>query len=182
MPDIVDMLLATGCRVGEVLAIRWTDVDLAADRPTVAINGTIKTEKGRGTYRKPKPKTDSSVRVITLPPFAVEVLLRRRVEEPANHFNAVFATRNGKWRQVSNVEKRWRAIREDTGLEWVTPHVFRKTVATLIDRLADKETAASLLGHSSSATTTEFYIQRDVAAPDVSHIIESFAAPRPGTE
>ena len=89
---------------------------------------------------------------------------------------------NGKWHQVRNVEKRWRAIREDTGLEWVTPHVFRKTVATLIDRLADKDPAASLLGHSSSATTTEFYIQRDVAAPDVSHIIESFAAPRPGTE
>jgi integrase len=46
MPDIVDLLLATGCRIGEVLAIRWSEVDLAADPPTVSITGTIKTETG----------------------------------------------------------------------------------------------------------------------------------------
>ena len=35
MPDIVDLLLATGCRIGEVLALRWTDIDLTATPPTV---------------------------------------------------------------------------------------------------------------------------------------------------
>jgi integrase len=176
MPDIVDLLLATGCRIGEVLAIRWTDVDLSGAPPTVSISGTIKTETGKGTYRKPKPKSDASKRTIALPPFAVDVLMRRRIEQRPNHHNAVFATRNGTWHQVGNIERRWRAIRADTGFDWVTPHTFRKTVATLIDRLVDSDTAARILGHSSDAITKEFYIEKDRTTPDVTHILQSFAA------
>jgi integrase len=175
MPDIVDLLLATGCRIGEVLAIRWTDIDLTATPPTVSISGTIKTETGKGTYRKPKPKSDASKRTIALPPFAVDVLMRRRIEQRTNHYNAVFATRNGTWHQVGNIERRWRTIRADTGFEWVTPHTFRKTVATLIDRLVDSDTAARVLGHSSDAITKEFYIEKDRTTPDVTHILQSFA-------
>ncbi|HEY0950518.1 tyrosine-type recombinase/integrase [Nocardioides sp.] len=175
MPDIVDLLLATGCRIGEVLAIRWTDIDLSATPPTVSISGTIKTETGKGTYRKPKPKSDASKRTIALPPFAVDVLMRRRTEQRPNHYNAVFATRNGTWHQVGNIERRWRTIRADTGFDWVTPHTFRKTVATLIDRLVDSDTAARVLGHSSDAITKEFYIEKDWTTPDVTHILQSFA-------
>lgn len=175
MPDIVDLLLATGCRIGEVLAFRWTDIDFTATPPTVSISGTIKTETGKGTYRKPKPKSDASKRTIALPPFAVDVLMRRRIEQRPNHYNAVFATRNGTWHQVGNIERRWRTIRADTGFEWVTPHTFRKTVATLIDRLVDSDTAARVLGHSSDAITKEFYIEKDRTTPDVTHILQSFA-------
>lgn len=175
MPDIVDMLLATGCRIGEVLAIRWTDIDLKATPPTVSITGTIKTETGKGTYRKLKPKSDASKRTIALPPFAVDVLMTRRLEQRPNHYNAVFATRNGTWHQVGNIERRWRTIREDTGFDWVTPHTFRKTVATLINRLVDSDTAARVLGHSSDAITKEFYIEKDRTTPDVTHILQSFA-------
>lgn len=175
MPDIVDLLLATGCRIGEVLAIRWTDIDLSATPPTVSISGTIKTETGKGTYRKPKPKSDASKRTIALPPFAVDVLMRRRIEQRRNHYNAVFATRNGTWHQVGNIERRWRTIRADTGFDWVTPHTFRKTVATLIDRLVDSDTAARVLGHSSDAITKEFYIEKDRTTPDVTHILQFFA-------
>lgn len=92
MPDVIDLLLATGCRIGEVLAIRWSDIDFAASPPTVSITGTIKTETGKGTYRKPKPKTDASQRHIALLPFAVDVLMRRRLEQSPNHYNAVFAS------------------------------------------------------------------------------------------
>ncbi|MDP3951236.1 site-specific integrase [Microbacterium sp.] len=175
MPDIVDLLLATGCRIGEVLAIRWTDIDLGGAPPTVSISGTIKTETGKGTYRKPKPKSDASKRTIALPPFAVDVLTRRRLEQRPNPHNAVFATRNGTWHQVGNVERRWRTIRADTGFDWVTPHTFRKTVATLIDRLVDSDTAARILGHSSDAITKEFYIEKDRTTPDVTHILQFFA-------
>lgn len=178
MPDIIDLLLATGCRIGEVLALRWSDIDLTVTPAVVAITGTIKYEKGRGAYRKPKPKTDASERIVALPPFAVEVLLRRRVEQPANHYNAVFATRNGTWHQVNNIERRWRTIRADTGFEWVTPHTFRKTVATMIDRLADSDTAARVLGHTSDSITKEFYIEKDRSAPDVTHILQAFAGKR----
>ncbi len=104
----------------------------------------------------------------------------RRLEQPTNDNDAVFATRNGTWHQVGNIERRWRAIRADTGFEWVTPHTFRKTVATLIYRVVDSNTAARLLGHSSDAITKEFYIEKDRSTPDVTHVLQSFAS-RPTT-
>lgn len=180
MADIVDLMLATGCRIGEILALRWTDVTLETDRPTLSVRGTIKSEPGRGTYRKPRPKSDASQRTVALPPFAVSVLQRRcnETDEP-NPLDAVFATRNGTWHQVSNVERRWRQIRKVSGLEWVTPHTFRKTVATLISERVDSETAAQQLGHSSASITKEFYISKPTIAADVAHVLEELAADPP---
>ena len=86
---------------------------------------------------------------------------------------------------VATVERRWRTIRADAGLDWVTPQTFRKTVATMIDRLVDSDTAAGVLGHSSSAITKEYRIEKDRSAPDVTHLLQSFAgrkATTPSTE
>src|SRR3546814_6611957 len=70
----------------------------------------------------------SSLRTVIIPNFAAAVLVRRlSVATDAAPDAPVFATRNGTWHQVTNVERRWRQIRKDTGLDWVTPHTFRKT-------------------------------------------------------
>jgi len=175
MADIIDLMLATGARIGEILAVRWTDVDLDATRPSLTINGTIKSEPGKGTYRKASPKSDASVRTVVLPDFAVAVLRRRVSTAKKNPYDAVFSTRNGTWQQVNNVERRWRQIRQDTGLDWVTPHTFRKTVATLISERVDAETASQQLGHSSPAITREFYISKPAIAADVAHVLEELA-------
>ena len=172
MPDVIDLMLATGCRIGEILALRWSDLDLDAVLPTLTVTGTIKTETGKGTYRKPTPKTDSSVRTIVLPRFAAELLRIRREFATPNAFDAVFATRNGTWHQVVNMERRWRQIRKDTGLEWVTPHTFRKTVAALVSEQATSELAARQLGHSSSQITRDFYIAKPPIAADLSELLE----------
>ncbi|MPZ96440.1 MAG: tyrosine-type recombinase/integrase [Propionibacteriales bacterium] len=177
MADIIDLMLATGARIGEVLALRWVDVALDANRPHLTINGTIKTEPGQGTYRKASPKSDSSVRTVVLPDFAMAVLRRRLAAARENHIDAVFPTRNGTWQQVNNVERRWRQIRKDTGLDWVTPHTFRKTVATLISERVNAETASRQLGHSSPAITREFYISKPAIAADVAHVLEELARP-----
>lgn len=172
-------MLATGCRIGEILALRWQDLDLEAQPPTLTVRGTIKTEKGRSTYRKPTPKSDSSRRTLILPPFALEMLRHRRTASRANARDAVFATRNGTWHQLGNIERRWRQIRQDTGLEWVTPHTFRKTVATLVAEEVDSDTAAQQLGHSSASVTKDFYIARPALAADVSGVLQSLAHPAP---
>lgn len=119
--DIIEVMLATGARIGEVLALRWADIDLGAR--VVEINATIKTESGVGTYRKPL----SRPRMVTLPESAALVLQARRRLIPDNFLDAVFPTRNVTWQQVNNVERRWRQIRREAGLEWVTTGAFRRS-------------------------------------------------------
>lgn len=120
MVDIVELLIATGTRIGEVLALRWSDIDLRAR--TLEISGTIKTDPGRGTYRKPLVLP----RLIALPELAVEVLVARQGRASDGITDAVFPTRNGTWQQVNNVERRWRQVRQESGLDWVTPDVVRQ--------------------------------------------------------
>jgi integrase len=103
------------------------------------------------------------------------MLQRRRQSSAENANDAVFPTRTGSWQQVTNVERRWRQIRQNNGLEWVTAHTFRKTVATLISERVDAETASQQLGHSSPAITREFYISRPAIAADVAHVLDELA-------
>ena len=70
---------------------------------------------GKGHRPEAQAEVGRFKRTIALPPFAVDVLMRRRIEQRPNHYNAVFATRNGTWHQVGNIERRWRTIRADTG-------------------------------------------------------------------
>ncbi len=79
--------------MGEVLSLRWADIDLGAR--IVELNATIKTESGVGTYRKPLPHP----RMVALPEFAASVLQERRRSSPDNLLDAVFPTRNGTWQQ-----------------------------------------------------------------------------------
>jgi integrase len=173
LADIVDLLLATGSRIGEVLAVRWADIDNSADPPALTISGTLVYVRGRGTFRQAWTKSDAGFRTVFLPMFAVEMLERRRAGADANEHDAVFASRNRTWLMPNNVRRQWRAARKDTGLDWVTPHTFRKTVATLIDHETDTDTAAAQLGHKSGEITKAHYIQKAHRAPDVTSVLDA---------
>jgi integrase len=173
---IVDLMLATGARIGEILALRWEDVDLAAECPTLTICGTIVYVKGKGFFRQDWPKSAAGFRTVILPRFAIAMLLERQVTAVENPNDAIFATRRGTWLSPQNVRRQWRQARKDTGLEWVTPHTFRKTVATLIDKEADADSAAAQLGHGSKDVTRKHYIVKPALAPDSSGILEQLGA------
>jgi integrase len=172
LADIVDLMLATGARIGEILAVRWEDLDLAAEKPTLTICGTIVYLKGKGFFRQEWTKSDAGFRTVILPSFAVAMLLGRKLAAASNPHDAVFASRRGTWLSPQNVRRQWRQARADTGLEWVTPHTFRKTVATLIDKEASADSAAGQLGHGSKEITKKHYIVKPTLAPDSSHILE----------
>lgn len=78
-----------------------------ASVPTLTVSGTIVTETGAGTFRQPWTKSRTGYCTLFLPPFAVAILLRRQVENRANTHDAVFPTRRGTWRQISNGERMW---------------------------------------------------------------------------
>jgi integrase len=171
--DVVDLLLATGARVGEVCGLRWDDVDLAGARPTVTISGTLVRVAGEGLTRQPHPKTASGHRTVVLPRFAVETLMRRKVDALPNAWNVVFPSSTGTLRDPHNLRRQWRDARAAAGFDWVTPHTFRKTVATMIDRETTTAHATAQLGHATSAVTTAHYIERAAIAPDVSGVLQA---------
>ncbi|WP_430501277.1 tyrosine-type recombinase/integrase [Micromonospora trifolii] len=142
-------MLATGARIGEILALRWEDLDLAAERPTLTICGTLVFVKGQGFFRQPWVKSDAGWRMVVLPRFAVGMIMARKLAAAGNPHDAIFASRRGTWLSPNNVRRQWREDRADTDLAWVTPHTFRKTVATLIKEETDTKSAAAQLGHSS---------------------------------
>ena len=72
------LALSTGMRRGEVLALRWSVVDL--DRDTVSVIQTLEKTRKNGLQFKP-PKTKKSRRNITLPNWTVSELRKHRVEQ-----------------------------------------------------------------------------------------------------
>ena len=70
------LALETGPRPNELLAIRWTDLD--AERGTVRIRRSLYWPKGGG-FEFTRPKTEKSIRTITISTLAVEELRRHRV-------------------------------------------------------------------------------------------------------
>lgn len=168
--DVLDLLLATGARIGEVLALRWADVDL--DARTVAIRRTVITPGGRPALQD-HPKNRKSTRVLTLPRFGVEALQRRRRWAPL-----VFPNERGGVMDPNNYRRRFKKAVSAAGLEDVSPHAVRRTVATMIAREVAPAAATGQLGHASEKITVERYIERLQEAPDLSSTLEVFAAVR----
>ncbi|MFF5085033.1 tyrosine-type recombinase/integrase [Actinoplanes sp. NPDC000266] len=177
--DLFDLLLATGCRIGEACALRWQDIDLHAGTLTVA--GTMIFLRNTGWQRQEFPKTATGQRTIHLPPFALTMLRRRQAEEPHCPDDPLFASRTGTFVQPDNMRRSLRcALQRQTDLKWVSPHVFRKTVATILSGHGLATEAAAQLGHVDESITKKFYVQKPSTAPDVSHVLQILIDPNFG--
>lgn len=174
---IIEVMLGTSARIGEVLAIRTCDIDVTCAPPTVHIGGTIISPKGTPTYRQDHPKTSTSRRTVSVPSFTAQVLRQRLVlvadEEPEH---LLFFSRNHTPLTTNNVRRRLRAIMDEAGIGGVTPHAFRRTVTTVVDRAAGTQLAAQMLGHSSPDITRIHYIEKDdTVNPRTAEILEQLS-------
>lgn len=159
--DIIEVLLGTAMRTGEVLALRPCDVD---DRPTgmvVAVTGTVVQRKGTGAVRQERPKSEASIRLIPVPEFAASVLRRRLAGIQSER--TIFANRNGGPLSPYNARRTFRGFLADAGLAdlGISLRWYRRTGATVIARGMGSDAAAAFLGHSSTAITEGHYIERD---------------------
>jgi len=172
LPDLADFMLGTGVRIGEALALRWADLDLGSAVATVTITGTVVRVQSQGLTIQDHPKSAAGRRRLMLPPFVVAMLLRRQVDQSvANTWDLVFPSAAGTLREPQNLHRQWRNARERAGFGWVTPHTFRKSVATAI-ALGDLRGAADQLGHSGTAVTERHYVQRTGAGPDARALLD----------
>lgn len=170
MVEIVSLLMATGERTGEVLALLWSEIKHLDDltRPAeVTISGTI----DRNGQRQEFPKTERGYRILKLPEFGRAALLAQR--ERGLPFDLVFPSRNGTPRWKNNVNRSWREIRGDD-YAWVTPKTLRKTAGTAIEREFGIEAAADQLGHSSPEVTRKHYVNRAHEAGDYTAALDKF--------
>jgi integrase len=136
-PDglLVTLALGTGARIGELLALDWSNIDLEAG--TVAIRGS------RSRHGIGPTKSRRGLRTVKLPPFALDAL---RAE--ARHSGPVIAHRDGRPISPTRANARWRAIRDSAGLSELRFHDLRGTFATLaLARGVPAKALADVLGH-----------------------------------
>jgi integrase len=176
---IIEVMLGTSARIGEALAIRRRDVDVDGPSPSVRISGTIVTPRGESPYRQDHPKTAKSRRTVAIPSFTAEALRFRLAVMEDDHPDAlVFATRNGTPLTPNNVRRQLRHVLDMAGIEGVTPHMFRRTVATAVNETANVELAAELLGHVDPRITVQHYIRRnEMVNPITATILEKAFRP-----
>ncbi|WP_374023908.1 tyrosine-type recombinase/integrase [Mycobacterium sp. HNNTM2301] len=176
LPAFIECLAATGVRPNEVLAIEWPDVDLLADPPTVTVTGTLIDHgkiAGKPLHRQDHRKHGAPPHTVVLPKFGVEALTTL-VAETGGLGGPVFANRNGGWMSLANMRRALRAALPGD-LEWVTPHSFRRTVATVVRDAHGPAAAQQQLSHTKLATTEAHYLQRQTRGPDVRGVLEEFA-------
>lgn len=173
--DVVDLMLATGARIGEVLAIRWSDVDMVAGKVTICGTVVARDTKPRTLTRQEHTKTKRP-RTLSLPRYAVALHMRRRVAAQANPYDVVLPSRVGTLRGPSNVTKSLARVLSDAGLPAITSQALRRTVATALAAELDVRAAADQLGHSSTRVTERHYIERATAGPDGRAVLDRFVS------
>jgi len=157
LPDMVFFMLATGVRIGEALAVVWSQVDFEAG--TVKITSTLIRVKGEGLLRK-ATKSRAGERTLPLPVSAV-AMLRRRFMTGARLDQPLFPDVLGGFRDPANVRRELREARGTEALAWITSHTFRKTAATILDEAAlSARLVADQLGHSRPSMTQDVYLGR----------------------
>ena len=172
LPDLSLMMLATGCRIGECLAIGWDEIDL--EHATVDVRWRLVRRTGVGLLRLPSTKSGKGgERVIPLPSWAMTMLKRRRLAI-TSEVPAVFPDSLGGWRDPSNVRRVWRQVRDEAQMEGLVSHMLRKTVASFLDD-ADVSTRkiSDQLGHSKISMTQDRYLGRKLTDRQTADVLEN---------
>ena len=163
----IQILAFTGMRRGEVLALRWRDVNL--DNATVTVTGTM-SGSGKKLRRSPMTKTKSSYRTIPLSPELVELLTERRSLQLAQQKKAanlwqdtkigyVFTTETGTPIDGRNVLRTLQTAAAKLGLPAGTSlHTLRHSAATaLLESGAHLKLVSAILGQSDISITADIY-------------------------
>ncbi len=144
-----------GCRWGELAGLKRQYLDLAGRR--IRIVGTLEEVNGDLRYME-ETKTETSRRMLSMPPFLGEMLAGHLAQVPESEF--VFVSRDGAFLRRSNFRRRqWKPALEQAGLdETLRFHDLRHACAALlIAQGAHPKEIQARLGHASITTTLNTY-------------------------
>jgi integrase len=162
------LALFCGLRRGEILALRWRDVDL--DKREIHIRNTLHQEKG-GSFRLGEAKSISARRSISISVTLAAALARhreRQVKEPriiveksssaAADWGLVVTSQTGRPLSKSTLRENFRRVLRTAGLPVLRIHDLRHSCAALLlGEGVGAHIVASFLGHSEVKTTLNIY-------------------------
>ena len=146
--------LVTGLRKGELTALLWSDLD--EKRCTISVSKQAVGDRNRNVTIS-RPKTENSVRKISIPQSAVDLLIAEHRKHPDNPW--LFPSpKTGEMYHPDSIIKLHEKILCDIGLEHIRFHDLRHTFATMaLQNGVDVKTVSSMLGHYDAGFTLRTY-------------------------
>ena len=163
LQSMLTLFLVTGCRRGELLALKWKNV--LFDKRQIVIDSSVGYLPGCGVFEG-STKTNK-IRTVPLPADAIALLRHHRAKQNEWRLSVgdlwqdhdyVFARHDGTAINPTTVNLMLDDFCKRHGLPHINPHKFRHTVASvLLTNGIDVLTVSKLLGHSDTSTTTDIY-------------------------
>ena len=146
--------LISGLRKGELVALQWSDLDI--ENKTISVSK----QAGRNNAGEPditRPKTENSIRKISIPQDAADFLIAEHQKHLSNPW--MFPSpKTGEMYHPDSVVNIHKKILKDAGLEHLRFHDLRHTFATLaLQNGVDVKTVSSMLGHFDAGFTLRTY-------------------------
>ncbi len=161
----VPVLLAvtTGLRRGELLGLRWQDVDL--DGGKLAVRQSLEQTKAGLAFKQ--PKTQKGRRVVTLPPMTTDALRRHKAEQAKERLllgpaycdhGLVLAQADGQPFNPDKVTRAFKRLALKAGVRPLSLHKVRHTHATLLlGANVHPKVVSERLGHATVGITLDTY-------------------------
>ena len=151
--EIFLLELTTGMRRGEIIGLKWRDLDLATGELHIA----RQVIRVKGETVVSQPKTKSSLRTVILAPDMVEILAELK-QMVTGEWMFPSPVNDGQPRNPCALYHRFQTILERANCKRVRFHDLRHTFATMaIENGMDIKTLSAMIGHVSAETTLNIY-------------------------